>query len=220
MKKFRFTKNLLFVVVVLLVVVGVLLFFLRERSSSTKANQLISETKYEKFESFRQWPVPKINEIPNTFQLRLVLDDELHLGYVPYQDLVIRAWNDGYLKNKSNKVTKISIPRVWEKPDTKELYFLPSFEPIQIEEGYSDKFLIGMTSRIDENFSSRERLVIVSLFHNDPEINPLVNRFFSKFGSVQWPTSFVENGDVSDLPQDRTIGHFLPITQLIFDIEK
>ncbi len=180
---------------------------------------LIKSTSYEQFAYQPVWPIPLANNLPNSYFLRLVLEPEIFVGEIAYQELYVRAWNYANYQDANGKLQRVAIPRAWHNPEQQKIFFLTSPNPGSIA-SFSDKFIKAIVSKSDEVFGNKQRMVGAFFAPTDPDIDPALRTFYISVATQTLPMSFVTTGAVTDLPNLPGIGPFLPITQLMFDVSK
>lgn len=216
LKSIFIQKILLLSFLLLIVFVGVNWFQNRQKQLT-----LLKVSNYDAGKYNLLWPIPEIAGLPGAYSLRIALDTEAFIGYVPYNDLTIRAWSYGFYKDAKGDIQKVAIPRVWENSSTKKVYFLGTISPPKLIEGYSDKFLITIIDGLNKGISDdRKPLVNIFMAPADPDQGTEFLSFYKSLTNTKLPKSFIDTGSTKDLPADKNIGSFLPVTQLMADIAK
>lgn len=211
-------KKLIFIVAAFVISCIVMVAFVLRVRKTTQQTLLIENTSNKEVDFDNQWPLRPNNNQVNNFLVRVVLEPELITGKVELDGYLIESWNYGLFKDATGKIQRVAIPRSWYNLTQKKLFILSSAAPIYMD-GYSLKFISSMVNSINENNRTKQNLVAVYFATYDPDIDQSQNSFYENFG-YKLPNSFILTGDISELPKKPNIGTILPITQLVFDLEK
>jgi len=190
--------------------------YLFRRLGNLNREKLINQTSYNEPGIKEMWPLKPINNTSDSYSIRVVLQNEIEVGYIPIDDLIIRAWSIGIYKNRFNKTESVIIPRAWENTNSMQLFFASSTKP-EVVEGYTDKFLIGIIKGVDAHISDRQRVATAIFFPTDPDRDIALRTYFKSLSDNKLPSSFINDGVSKDLPQYQGRAIF-PANDLMFNL--
>lgn len=193
--------------------------FLLQKNKLSRQKAILNNTSHETFGFKNHWPLGSIDDNPNSYLVRVVLEKEIYFGSIAYGEHVIGAWNYGLFTDSNGKISRVAIPRVWYNISQKKLFYPASMGVIDSPTPQSDKAFNAIITMIDDMFSSKERLVGAYIAPEDNSLDGL-SAFYKPAQNWTLPSSFIKTGSIKDLPKGPKIGTFLPITQLTFDIVK
>lgn len=210
-------RGMVIFVTLSLLFVGIIVFVGLKLKSRLKQKALVETTSYEQAIYKPEWPLQPSDNQQNSFYLRMVLEPEIHLGKIPYQDLMILAWNYGIYTDRNNNLQRIAIPRAWQNPTQQKVFFLSAVSPNDVPT-FTEKYIVAVIEAIDKNISNKQRLVGIFYSPADPNMDPNLLSFYKELSTLTLPESFLNTGSTADLPSAPLIGKFFPASQLMFDV--